>query len=129
MEKTRIPLHSETSAQISRTMCSRKTTKRQVQNNVQLLNTSTVAFSTSMCREASGKSIRVESVSSLKCSTKAIALFYLVILFSSLNIVIATSRIEESAEYSDTSESVIETLPHRTKQLKPKDSQLPRLPR
>lgn len=129
MEKTRIPLHSKTSAQISRTMCSRKTTKRQVQNNVQLSNTSTVAFSTSMCREASGESIRVESVSSLKCSTKAIALFYLVILFSSLNIVIATSRIEESAEYSDTSESVIETLPHRTKQLKPKDSHLPRLPR
>merc|ERR1712110_284726 len=109
MEKTRIPLHGETLAQISRIMCSRKTTKRQVQNNMQLSNTSTVAFSTSMCREASGKSIRVESVSSLKCSTKAIALFYLVI---------ATSRIEESAEYSDTSDSVIETLPHRTKQLK-----------
>ena len=96
---------------------------------MQLSNTSTVAFSTSMCREAVGKSIRVESVSSLKCSTIAIALFYLVILFSSLNIVIATSRTEESAEYSDTSESVIETLPHRTKQLKPKDSQLPGLPR
>ena len=112
---------SEASMHISKTtVSSTKTICRHDQTMLHTLSTSSVAFSTSSCHEGSAKTaanISVLGVPKVTRSLNFIAYLYLIILCcsSGFSVVIATSDAREGREYSDSTGSVIDNIPHRAK--------------